>query len=75
MCQILLLLLQGRPQEIIAWRRGEGEKEQIEAKYLSWLSVSARKRKGVFRGAISCKKEKKSEETKIYRYLAKGIPN
>lgn len=54
---------------------GRGGKGQTETKYLSWLSVSARKRKGVLQGAISCKKEKKSEETKIYRCLAKGIPN
>lgn len=53
---------------------GRGE-EQLEVEYLSWLLLSARKKRGVFQGAISCKKEKKSEETKIYRCLAKGIPN
>lgn len=52
-----------------------GGKEQLEVEYLSWLLLSARKKRGVFQGTVSCKKEKKSEETKIYRCLAKGIPN
>lgn len=64
MCQILLLLLQGRPQEIIAWWRGGGKKEQTEAKYLSWLSVSARKRKGCSRVPFHVRKKKSLKRQK-----------